>query len=82
MDSPVRDSHTGDKVALPAALGLSGAFILKIPAHADQSRSIWSPTSAKVMAIQIEWDKKNYIKCSSIIHLKPMLDTVTVTQDA
>ena len=81
MCSPVRDSHTGDKVTLPAAYGLSGAFVLKIPAQADQSEAIWSPTAAKVIAIQIAWDKKNYIKCSNIVHVKPMLYTEKVTHD-
>jgi hypothetical protein len=79
--SPVRDSQTGDKVTLPAARGLSGAFILAIPAQADQSAVIWSPTAAKVIAIQIAWDKKNYIKCSNIFHVRRMLHNAKATHD-
>ena len=82
MHGAVRHSHTGGEVPLPAARGLSGAFILKEAKYADQSTAIWSPTEAKVIAIQIAWDKKTYIKCSNIIHLKPMLDDAKVTHDA
>ncbi len=78
MASPVQKSSTGDNLALPAAPGLSGAFILKMQGYVDSSTPIWSPTAAKVIAIQIEWDKKNYIKCSNIINLKPMLDDAKV----
>lgn len=78
MSSPVRESSTGARAALPPANGLSGAFILKVPTYADQS----PPISAKVIAIQIAWDKKTYIKCSNIIHLRPMLDAAMVTHDA
>lgn len=78
MSSPVRESSTGTRAALPPANGLSGAFILKVPTYADQS----PPISAKVIAIQIAWDKKTYIKCSNIIHLRPMLDAAMVTHDS
>lgn len=80
MRTPVRDSRKGDKVALPAAPGLSGAFILKIPVQADQSEAIWS-LRAKVIAIQIAWNTKNYMKCSNIIHLKPMLCNAKASRD-
>ena len=81
MNSPVRNSRTRDEVALPAAPGLSGAFILKIPTQADQSESIGSPTAAKVIAVQVAWDKRTYMKCSNIIHVKPMLCKAKVLHD-
>jgi hypothetical protein len=78
MNTPVRESQRLDKAVLPAARGLSGAFILKVPAYVGQSALIWSPATAKVIAIQIAWDKKNYIKCSNVIHLKTSLDDTKV----
>jgi hypothetical protein len=78
MNAPVLESYTLDRTALPAARGLSGAFILKVPASASQSALIWSPTTAKVIAIQIAWDKKNYIKCSNVVHLKTLLDNAKI----
>jgi len=77
MNSPVRESSIGADVTLPAARGLSGAFVLKVPTYADQSPPIWSPVAAKVIAIQIEWNKRTYIKCSNIIHLRPLLGAAT-----
>jgi hypothetical protein len=71
MKLPVQDSRRLDKATLPAARGLSGAFILKLRLH--DSHSVWSPTSAKVIAMQIAWDKRSYIKCSNIAHLKTLL---------
>jgi hypothetical protein len=73
MEFSVQDSRRLDKVALPAARGLSGAFILKVRPHDSDSPEIWSPTAAKVIAIQIAWNKRSYIKCSNICHLTTLL---------
>lgn len=81
MKSPVQDSRTGDEVLLPPAPGLSGGFILKMPAGADQSIRCWPPSVAKVIAIQIAWDTKNHIKCSNITNLKPILNDAKVMHD-
>jgi hypothetical protein len=73
MESPVRDSRRLDKTALPAARGLSGAFILMVRPHDGDSPAIWTPTAAKIVAIQTAWNKRSYIKSSNITHLKTLL---------
>jgi hypothetical protein len=73
VETPVQDSRQLDKVTLPAAPGLSGAFILKVRSQDSPSLAVWSPTTTKIIAIQIAWNKKSYIKCSNIAHLKTLL---------
>ena len=78
METPVQDSRRLDKAPLPAARGLSGAFILKVRSHDSRSSAVWSPTAAKIIAIQIAWDKRSYIRCSNIAHFKTLLHQARV----
>lgn len=78
MKTSVRESRRLDKAALPAARGLSGAFVLKVQAHDSHSPVVWSPSTAKVIAVQIAWDKTSYIRCSNVTYLKTLLDEAKI----
>ncbi len=79
--SPDRDLLTGDglSIRLPPANGLSGAFILRVRPFTGDDASLWSPEEAKVVAIQVSWNKKTWIKGSSVTHLFSLLEQSRTT---
>jgi hypothetical protein len=73
METLVLENQSNKKMTLPAASGLSGAFILKVtPFHGDREQ-LWSPRVMKVIAIQHRWDTKSYMKGTNVKHLIGML---------
>ena len=58
---------------LPKAPGLSGSFILKAETFKGKQTDIWDPSFAKIIAIQIAWNEKNWLKATNIKHLFELL---------
>ncbi len=67
-------TSSGSKIKLPRAPGLSGSFVLKVTRYLGEQEKIWTPNLAKVIAMQIAWDFKNYLKCSNIKLMFALLD--------
>lgn len=59
---------------LPEARGLSGAFIFKVETFKGELTDIWQPSFAKIIAIQTDWNKKNWLKATNIKHLFKLLE--------
>ncbi len=68
------ETSSGSKIKLPRAPGLSGSFVLKVTRYLGEQEKIWTPNLAKVIAMQIKWDFKNYLKGSNIKHMFTLLD--------
>jgi hypothetical protein len=73
MVNDVIENQSGRRMKLPAAGGLSGAFMLKQREFAGPKEQIWTPDIMKVVAIQHSWDKKSYIKGTNIKYLIQLL---------
>ncbi len=58
---------------LPEAPGLSGAFIFKVETFKGELTDIWQPSLAKIIAIQTDWNKKNWLKATNIKYLFGLL---------
>jgi hypothetical protein len=69
----VVETHSGQKLKLPAAPGFSGAFMLKVKQFERPKDVIWTSKIAHVVAIQHRWDTKSYIKGTNIKHLIDLL---------
>jgi len=61
------------KSKLPNPKGMSGAFLLKLNTFKRKKEELWTPYLAKVIGIQISWNKKNLLKCSNIYYLRKLL---------
>jgi hypothetical protein len=66
--SDVVENRSDRKLKLPAAPGLSGAFMIKVRFGTPKD-IVWSPNIARVIAIQHRWDQKSYVKGTNIKHL-------------
>ena len=64
----------GLKTILPKAPGLSGAFIFKIKQFAEDNNTLWLSSFAKIIAIQLGWNKKSWLKGSNTKHLFELLN--------
>lgn len=65
------------KAELPSARGLSGAFIFKIDRFEKGKNDIWDPASvAKAVAIQIEWNKRSWLRGVNIKYLFELLKKI------
>jgi hypothetical protein len=69
----------GLKTILPKAHGLSGAFIFKIEQFKEDNITLWSPSFAKIIAIQMGWNKKSWLKGSNTKHLFELLNKANIT---
>ena len=63
---------------LPSAPGLSGSFVQIISNPNYKEEDIWSINFVKVVAMQIAWDEKSYLKCVNINQLKYLINQITV----
>ena len=70
------DNVTSDglRTLLPKAPGISGSFVLKVTPFDVNSPQLWTPSMAKVIAMQVSWNQKTWIKASNIKHLFGLLN--------
>ncbi|MBI4549079.1 MAG: hypothetical protein HY707_13935 [Ignavibacteriae bacterium] len=61
------------KIKLPAAPGLSGSFMLTVSQFEGSEKELWSPSFAKVIAVQQSWDQSSFVKGSNVKHLISLL---------
>jgi hypothetical protein len=69
----VLENPSGRELRLPAALGLSGSFMLKVSEFEGPKYELWQPSLAKVLAVQQSWDKSSWVKGSNVKHLIALL---------
>ena len=63
---------------LPYAPGLSGSFVHIISNPNYKEEDIWSIKFVKVVAMQIAWDEKSYLKCVNINQLNYLINQISV----
>jgi hypothetical protein len=71
------DNVTSDglRTLLPNAPGLSGAFVLKVMPFDCSMPELWNPSvNSRIIAMQISWNKRTWIKASNIKQLLGLLD--------
>ncbi len=69
----VIDNISGQRRHPPNPKGMSGSFVFQLKKFTGK---IWSPDFAEIVAMQIEWDEKSFLKCSNIKFLKEMFDQI------
>lgn len=70
--------NSGDKSKLPDPKGMSGSFVHLIDSPAIKENEIWSLRFVKVIAMQTAWNKKSYLKCVNIKHIKSILNDLPI----
>jgi hypothetical protein len=63
---------------LPSAPGLSGSFVHIISSPNFKEEEIWSIKFVKVVAMQVAWDKKSFLKCVNINQLNNLFSQIPV----
>ena len=78
MNSYVQNFKSNYNIKLPLAPGLSGSFVHLVNTSKISVNKIWSLKSIKVIAMQIEWNEKSYLKCVNIKHLQKLLNSTPI----
>jgi len=76
MNREFVNQKSNEPVHLPAALGLSGSFILKMRQFEGPKTQMWLPSFTKIIAVQQSWDKKSFVKGSNAKHVLTLLQEV------